>query len=140
MWLDCWFLPREQLAQEWCCDALAALCYLLRSAFGDDASAVFAGFGSHVDDVVGAFYHIEVVFDDDYRVASVDKPIQYAQQHAYVLEVQACGGLVEQLECAAGVALGKSGGELDALALAARQRGTRLPEFDVAQTDILQHF
>ena len=53
--------------------------------------------------------------------------------------MQARGRLVEDKERAPGIALGKLGGELHALVLAARQRGRRLSEFDIAQADVLQH-
>ena len=63
---------------------------------------------------------------------------QHGQQLAHVLEVQAGGRLVEQVERAAGVALGELARQLDALRLAARQRGRRLAERDVAEADVVQ--
>ena len=36
---------------------------------GDDASAVFATFGAEVDDVVGAFDDVEIVFDHQHCVS-----------------------------------------------------------------------
>ena len=48
------------------------------------------------------------------------------------------GRLVEDVERAAGVALGQLGGELDPLGLAAGERRRRLAEVDVPQADVVQ--
>ena len=42
---------------------------LFRGAGGDDASAVFTAFGTQIDDVVGRFDHVEVVFDDQHCIS-----------------------------------------------------------------------
>ena len=60
------------------------------------------------------------------------------QQQVDVGEVQAGGRLVEDVERAAGVALGELERQLDALRLAARQRGRALAEADVAEADVEQ--
>src|SRR6266852_3352518 len=49
--------------------------------------------------------------------------------------MQAGGGLVEDVEGAAGLGLGKRAGELDALGFAAGERGGGLAELDVAEAD-----
>src|SRR5229473_3229939 len=49
--------------------------------------------------------------------------------------MQAGGGLVEDVQGAAGLALGKLAGELDALGFAAGEGGGGLAELDVAETD-----
>ena len=55
-----------------------------------------------------------------------------------VVEVEAGGGFVEEIERAAGGALGEFLGELDALGFAAGQRGGLLADLDVAEADALQ--
>ena len=55
------------------------------------------------------------------------------QQHQDVLEVEAGRRLVEDVERPAGGPLGELGGEFDPLRLAARKRGGRLPEVDIAR-------
>ena len=79
---------------------------------------------------------VEVVLDDDHRVALVDQPVDHQQQLADVLEVQPGGGLVEDVDGAAVGALLQLGSELDALRLAAGERGRRLAEPDVAEPDV----
>ena len=80
-----------------------------------------SGTRTHVDHVVGAEDGIEVVFDDDDRVAQVTQPQQRLQQPVVVALVQADGRLVEHVHDP-----GESGsdlaGQADALRLAAGER------------------
>ena len=69
-----------------------------RRACGHNASSVFATFGSKVDDVVGGFDNVEIVFDDDNRVAQRDEPLQNVEQLMYVLKMKTGGGLVEHVD------------------------------------------
>jgi hypothetical protein len=71
----------------------------------DDPPAAIAAFGSEVDQPVGGLDHVEVVLDHHDRVAAVPQALQHGEQQFDVLEVQAGGGLVEDVERAAGVAL-----------------------------------
>ena len=66
-----------------------------RRARGNDASAGFAALRSHLDQPVGASDHIQVVLDDQQRVAAVQQLVEGAHQLRDVLEVQAGGGLIE---------------------------------------------
>ena len=101
---------------------------VLRRAGRDHAAAAGAAFGAHVDDPVGGLDDVEVVLDHDQRVAGVAQRVQHVQQQLDVGEVQAGGRLVEDVERAAGVALGQLERELDALRLAARERRRALAE------------
>ena len=111
---------------------------LLGRALRDDQAAAGAALGAHVDDPVGRLDDVEVVLDDDDRVALVDEPLQHAEQLADVLEVQAGRRLVEDVDGAAGRPLLQLGGQLDALRLAAGQRRGRLAEPDVAEADVVE--
>ena len=102
------------------------------------APAGVAALGPQVDDPVGGLDHVEVVLDDDDRVPLLDQAVQHLEQHAHVLEVEAGGRLVEDVEGAAGVPLGQLGRELDALRLAARERRRALAEVDVAEAHVVQ--
>jgi peptide chain release factor 3 len=97
-----------------------------------------AALGAEVDQPVGGLDDVEVVLDDDDGVAVVAQAVQHLEQHLDVLEVQAGGRLVEDVERAAGVALGQFQRQLDALRLAAGQRGGALAELDVAEADVEQ--
>ena len=77
------------------------------------------------------------MFDDDDRIAAVDELVQHLQQQTDVLEMKPRRRLIQDVERAARVALRKLGRELDALALAARQRRAGLPERQVAEAHLL---
>ena len=68
----------------------------------------------------------------------VDQPLEHVEQPLDVGEVQAGGGLVEDVEGPAGGDLGQLGRQLDALRLATRQRRRRLAEPDVAQPHVVE--
>jgi hypothetical protein len=93
---------------------------------------------AEVDQPVGGLDDVEVVLDDHDGVAVVAQAVQHLEQHLDVLEVQAGGRLVEDVERAAGVALGQFQRQLDALRLAARERGGDWPSSDVAEADVDQ--
>ena len=108
----------------------------LGRAVRDDAATAFAALGAHVEEVVGVADDVEVVLDDDDGVAEVGEAVQDFEQLADVVEVEAGGGLVEEIEGAAGLALGELAGELHALGFAAGERGGGLAEMDVAEADV----
>ena len=78
------------------------------------------------------------MFNDDDRVALVAQPVNHFQQQINVMEMQARGRLVENVERAAGVALGEFERQFDALRFAARQCGRALAQTDIAEADIKQ--
>ena len=113
-------------------------------ADADDAAAGLAALGTQIDDPIGGAHHIQIVLDDQQRVAGLDQPPEGAQQFRDVVEVQAGGRFVEQKQralagCGVGRGarglfrraladgiqphgvLGEMPGELEALRLAARQ-------------------
>ena len=108
---------------------------ILGRAGRDDAPAAVAAFGAEVDDPVGGLDDVEVVLDDDDGVARVDQLVQHFEELCDVVEVEAGGGLVEDVERAAGGALGEFLGELDALGFAAGERRRLLADVDVAEAD-----
>src|SRR5687768_12801929 len=109
-----------------------------RRAGGDNAPAAVAALGSEVDHPVGGLHHVHVVLDDHHRIARVAQAVQHFEQQLDVVEVQPSGGLVQYVKGAAGVALRQLERKLDALRLAARQRGGGLAQAHVAQADIDQ--
>ena len=59
--------------------------------------------GSHVNDMVGAFQYVEIVFYDKNGIAFVYKTVENVQERVDIVEMQAGCGLVEYEESAAGV-------------------------------------
>src|SRR5690606_16081927 len=99
------------------------------------AAAVVPGAGAEVDDPVGVRHHGLVVLDDDHRAAGVDDPVEEPEQLLDVGQVQAGGRLVEDVDVGL---VAHVGGQLQALALAAGERGQRLAEGHVPQAHVRQ--
>ena len=104
-------------------------------AFGQHVAALDAAFRTHVDEPVAVLDDVQVVLDDQHGVALVDQLVQHLEQLAHILEVQAGGRLVQDVERVAGGAAAQLLAQLDALRLAAGERGGRLAQLDVAQAD-----
>ena len=80
---------------------------LFGGAGGDDLAAAAAAFGAHVDDPVGGFDDVEIVLDDEEGAAAFDEFAEGGEEFGDVVEVEAGGGLVEDVE---GAAAGFGGG------------------------------
>ena len=76
-----------------------------RCSFGNYISAPVAALRSEVDNVVSLFYDIQIVFNNDYRVAFVDKSVQYVQQLLNIGKMKSCCRLVEDVESASSASL-----------------------------------
>ena len=113
---------------------------LLGRALGHHAAAGVAGLGPQIDDPVGPLHDVEVVLDDHHGVARVHQAVEHLDQHPDVVEVEAGGGLVEDVElpAVALAGLGQLAGDLEPLGLAARQRGRRLAQPQVAEPHLLE--
>src|SRR5207245_7667837 len=75
---------------------------LFGRALGDDVAALVAALGTEVDDPVRGLDDVKVVLDDDDGVPLVDELVENLEQAAGVLEVQAGGRLVEDVDGAPG--------------------------------------
>ena len=103
----------------------------------DDVAAFVAAFGAHVDDPVGGLDDVEIVLDNKHGVAGVGQALQERDQLLDVGEVQAGGGLVEDIQRLAGRALAELAGELDSLRFAAGELRGRLSEADVVEAHLV---
>ena len=71
---------------------------VLRGSLGNDPSACTSGVGPHIDNPVGTLDHVQVMLDDDYSVAGIDQAVEHVNQHSNVVQVQAGGGLVQDVQ------------------------------------------
>lgn len=112
---------------------------LLGGALGDDFAAGGAGFGAEVEEVVGGFDDVEVVLDDDDGGAFLDEEVEGVEEEADVVEVEACGWLVEdEEELVGGLVEGwveEVCCELEALGFAAAEGIEGLAEAEVAEAE-----
>ena len=53
---------------------------VFRRSGGDELSAPFASFRSDVDNPIGRFDHVEIVFDHQHAVAELDQAIKDVEQ------------------------------------------------------------
>ena len=81
---------------------------LLGGSGGDDLAAGVAAFGAEVDDPVGGLDDVEIVLDDEQRAAAVDELAEGGEELLHVVEVEAGGGLVEDVESSTA----RAGGDL----------------------------
>ena len=70
--------------QELSCIRVWVSADILGGAFGDDLTARLAAFGTQIDDVVGDFDDIQVVFDDQDSVAAVHQAVQHFDQLVHI--------------------------------------------------------
>src|SRR2546429_280683 len=115
---------------------------VLRGSLRDDPPARVAGTRSHFDHPVGPLDDVEMVLDHEHGVAGVDEAVEHAAQRPDVVEVQAGRRLVEDVELAPGAGFSarerQLAGDLQALRLAAPERGRRLAQPPGTQPDPLQ--
>ena len=103
----------------------------------DHAPALLAGAETDVDDVIGDADHVLVVLDDEHRVALVAQLPQDVDEPLVVARVQADRRLVEHVE-RADERRAERRRQVDALRLAARERGRQPVERQVVEPDVAQ--
>ncbi len=77
------------------CNAFFTLCNFFWGSETHQGSTFVATFRAEVDDMVGTFHHIKIMLDDQYRMPTEDECIECGKQSFDVMEMQACGRLVE---------------------------------------------
>src|SRR6266702_8320730 len=98
----------------------------------DYMAAGIDGARAQVNDEIGAPDGLLIVLHDQYGIAEIAKLLQRSEQPMIVARVQSNGGLVEHIEHAAKPGADLSG-QANALRLAARERGGRTVQTEVAQ-------
>ena len=78
------------------------------------------------------------LLDHQQRVPGLEQLPERGEQLGDVVEMQAGGRLVEDVEQALAAVRGEVRGNLDPLRFAARQRRRRLPEPQIAETDLVE--
>ena len=83
---------------------------------------------------------MEVVFDDNHRVAARDKLVENFKETLYIVGMKASRRFIEDIEGFPGAATGEFGRELYTLGLATREGRCGLAKTDVAKTDFLERY
>src|SRR3546814_1581035 len=103
-----------------------------------DFAAFDAALGTHVDDPVGGFDDVEIMFDYDHAVALLHQGVEDFEEFADILEMEAGGGFVQYVERVAGGSTAEFLGQLHALGFAAGEGRCLLPDLDIAKADLRQ--
>ena len=72
--------------------------YLFGSAADNHTSAAAAPFGTDVDDIVGGFYNVHVVLNNNNGVARIHKALKHVNELVNVGGVETYGGFVENID------------------------------------------
>ena len=72
--------------------------HLLGCTGGDQLTTFRACLGAKVENPVGIFEHIHVVFDDEKGCPLVDEAVKQPNQEGDIVQVKAGGGLIEDEE------------------------------------------
>ena len=106
-------------------------------ALGEQLAAELAGAGAEIEQMIGGAQNVGVVLDDQDGVAQVAQLFEDVNQARGVAGVQADGRLVEDIE-RAHQPRAERGGQLNALRLAAGERGGEAVEGEVFQADRIE--
>ena len=71
---------------------------LFRLTCKNKASSIFTTLRTKVDNPVGTFYDVKIVFDQNDGVAPIDECIENIEEFLHVVVVKANSGLVEEVE------------------------------------------
>ena len=93
----------------------------------------------HLDNPVGRVDDIWIVLNDNNGVSFINKLPKHIKQDSDILEMQSCGGFVQNIECTASVTSGKFCRKFHTLALASRKGVAGLAKLDVTESDFLQY-
>jgi hypothetical protein len=70
--------------------------HLLGGAFRDDFPALIARIRPQINNPIRRFYHVEIMLNDDDRMARIHEPLKNLQQDANILEMKPCGWLIKE--------------------------------------------
>ena len=104
----------------------------------ENLPAVLTGGRADIDDPVGMADHVELVFDDEERIAGVLQPIESAEQCLGVRRMKAGRRLVENIHDAEEIRMHLRG-QPQALQFARRERWRAAFERQIAEPEIEQH-
>ena len=103
-----------------------------QNALGQQLAAKLARAGAEIEQMIGGAQNVRIVLDDENGVAQVAQLFQDVNQPGRVARVQADGRLVEHVK-RAHQPRAERGGQLNALRLAAGERGGQPVEGEVLQ-------
>ena len=79
--------------------------HLFRGPTHYESTTAIAALGAEIHDPVGGLDHVQVVFDDHHRVATIPQSVQHSQELLDIAKMQSRGGFVEDVQSSARIAL-----------------------------------
>ena len=77
------------------CQTFRTGAYLSRSSAHDNAASLRASARTHINDVVRAADHIEIMLDDDHCSAAAEQAAEYLQEDTHVPRMKADRGFIK---------------------------------------------
>src|SRR4030095_1611622 len=87
---------------------------------------------------VGALDHLEIMLNDNERITSIAELHKHFEQCVYIRKVEACRGLVENIDCSAGSPFRAFSGQPDPPRFTAAESRAALTQPNVTETHVEQ--
>src|SRR5678815_1963160 len=110
--------------------------HLLRGTRGHNLATLNTAVRPEINNPVGGLNDVQMVLDNDYRVAQVCQSIENVEQLFHVVEVKASRRFVKDIQGLASRPFAKLLCELDALRLATRKGRSGLSQTNVTQSHV----
>jgi len=88
--------------------------------------AYIATFRSQINNIIGSFYYVKVMFNNHYRISRLHQSVKYADKPVHISHMKACSRLIQYIHCFSSALSRKLGGKFYPLSLASGQSGGRL--------------
>ena len=114
-----------------------AFCHFLRSSLCNHSSPPVTAFRPDIDDIIRRLDDIQIMLNDNDRVAAVRQSSQNLDQFFHIGKMKACRRLVQNIDGLSGTSSGKLCSQLDALCLPAGKLCGGLSQTDVRKPNIV---
>src|SRR5688572_25419305 len=116
-------------------------------ALRDDLATARARLRPEIDHPIGAFDYVQIVLNDDDRMARIHQTLENPEQDPHIVEMQTCGGFIEEEEGwslwrAAAICrrLRQVTNQFHPLVFSAGQGVDWLAQSQITEADLLQQF
>ena len=111
---------------------------LLGSADGNNVSACISPLGAKIDHPIGTLYDVEIMFHNEYGIASIHESFEHRDELPHIGHVQPRRRFIENVERAAGGFLREFSGEFDSLCLSSGKRRRGLSKREIIKPYITE--
>src|SRR5678815_3252114 len=112
--------------------------HLLRGTRGHNLATLNTAVRPEINNPVGGLNDVQMVLDNNYRVAKVCQSIEDIEQLFHIIEMQTGRRFIKDIQSLAGGTFAELLGKLDTLSLSAGKRGSRLSQPDIPKANVNQ--